>query len=93
MTHTKSHIQEPQKTPRRINTNKSIETKEKTTPMHVIVKLQKTKTKQNLGETREGKKLTYLFMNRDKNYSEFLNRNQVKTVENRVYQLKKKCTS
>jgi len=58
--------------------------------MHVIVKLQKTKTKQNLGETREGKKLTYLFMNRDKNYSEFLNRNQVKTVENRVYQLKKK---
>lgn len=61
--------------------------------MHVIVKLQKTKTKQNLGETREGKKLTYLFMNRDKNYSEFLNRNQVKTVENRVYQLKKKCTS
>lgn len=59
-------------------------------PMHVIVKLQKTKTKQNLGEAREGKKSTYLFRNRDKNYSELLNRNQVKTVENGVCQLKKK---
>lgn len=57
--------------------------------MHVIVKLQKTETKQNLGEAREGKKSTYLFMNRDKNYSELLNRNQVKTVENGVCQLKK----
>ena len=57
--------------------------------MHVIVKLQKTKTKQNLGEAREGKKSTYLFMNRDKNYSELLNRNQVKTVEKGVCQLKK----
>ena len=57
--------------------------------MHVIVKLQKTETKQNLGEAREGKKSTYLFMNRDKNYNELLNRNQVKTVENGVCQLKK----
>ena len=61
----------------------------KTIPMHVIVKLQKTKTKQNLGEAREGKKSTYLFRSRDKNYSELLNRNQVKTVENGVCQFKK----
>ena len=45
----------------------------KTIPMHVIVKLQKTKTKQNLSEAREGKKSTYLFRSRDKNYSELLN--------------------
>ena len=88
--HTLSHIFRNLTNTKKYKYKKSIETNEKTTPMYVIVKLQKTKTKQNLGEAREGKKSTYLFMNRDKNYSELLNRNQVKTVENGVCQLKKK---
>lgn len=40
---------------------------------HIIIKLQKTKTKQkNLRKTRQGKKLTYLLWNNDKITVNFL---------------------
>lgn len=67
-TENKTQTQESQKILCRINTKNSI-------PSYILFKLQKTKEKWKILQEARKKKKTYLQMNLDKNYVEFLTRN------------------
>lgn len=85
ITDTKPHIQEAQRTSRKINNGDN--NNQKTTPKHIIFKLQKMKGKDNILKEARGEEIPYLYRNKDKNLH-LTSQKQCKQVESGAKYLK-----